>query len=152
MNAPRSQPDGSQFRKQRSILNGLWLPSKIVVDGLIKRATPIVNSVSSFHEEMHVLFQHFTDTNSPRGLKRVRPSADGRQARRSSGPSCLSVIRARSRGGRTANVHSSMRVTLLYPGLLTPCLSISMAFSSLFDRVSFFLASIIQRQYCLRWV
>src|SRR6267143_468210 len=47
---------------------------------------------------------------------------------------------------------SQIRVTLCQPGVLTPCLSISMAFSNLFNRVSSFLASVIQRQYSLRWV
>ena len=42
---------------------------------------------------------------------------------------------------------SQIRVTLFYPGVLTPFLSISMAFSNLFSRVSSFLASVIQRQY-----
>jgi hypothetical protein len=45
-----------------------------------------------------------------------------------------------------------IRVILFYPGVLTPFLSISMAFPNLFNRVSSFLASVIQRQYCLRWV
>jgi hypothetical protein len=40
----------------------------------------------------------------------------------------------------------------IYPGVLTPFLSISMAFSNLFDRVSCFLGSVIQRQYSLRRV
>jgi hypothetical protein len=39
-----------------------------------------------------------------------------------------------------------------YPGVRTPCLSISTAFPNLFNRVSSFLASVIQRQYSLRWV
>jgi hypothetical protein len=52
----------------------------------------------------------------------------------------------------TVNMQSPIRVTLLYPGVLTPFLSISMAFSNLFNRVSSFLASVIQRQYSLRWV
>jgi hypothetical protein len=43
-------------------------------------------------------------------------------------------------------------VTFFYPGVLTPLLSISMAFSSLLNRVSSCLASVIQRQYSLRWV
>jgi len=47
---------------------------------------------------------------------------------------------------------SPFRVTLFYLGVLTPFLSISMAFSNLFRRVSCFLASVIQRQYSLRWV
>jgi len=43
-------------------------------------------------------------------------------------------------------------VILYYQGALTPFLSISMAFPNLFNRVSSFLASVIQRQYSLRWV
>jgi hypothetical protein len=39
-----------------------------------------------------------------------------------------------------------------YPGVRTPFLSISMALPNLFNRVSSFLASVIQRQYSLRWV
>jgi hypothetical protein len=62
------------------------------------------------------------------------------------------VILIKSRETPTANNHSPIRVTLLYPGVLTPFLSISMAFPNLFNRVSSFLASPIQRQYSLRWV
>jgi len=55
-------------------------------------------------------------------------------------------------GVRFPIICSQIRVTLCQPGVLTPCLSISMAFSNLFNRVSSFLASVIQRQYSLRWV
>ncbi len=64
----------------------------------------------------------------------------------------LPVIQAKSREEPTANNHCPIRVSLFYPGVLTPFLSISMAFSNLFSRVSSFLASVIQRQYSLRWV
>jgi hypothetical protein len=46
----------------------------------------------------------------------------------------------------TANNHCPIRVSLFYPGVLTPFLSISMAFSNLFNRVSSFLASVILAQ------
>jgi hypothetical protein len=52
----------------------------------------------------------------------------------------------------TANIHSAIRMTLFYPGVLIPFLSISMAFPNRFNRVSSFLVSVIQRQYSLRWV
>src|ERR1700686_1987171 len=52
----------------------------------------------------------------------------------------------------TINIRSPILVNLFYPGVLTPFLSISMAFSNLFNRVSSFLASVIQRQYSLRCV
>ena len=52
----------------------------------------------------------------------------------------------------TAIIHTLIRVNLFYPGVLTPSLSISTAFSNLFNRVSCFLASVIQRQYSLRCV
>src|SRR5271165_4108276 len=48
--------------------------------------------------------------------------------------------------------HSLISMRLLYPGVLTPFLSISMALPNLFNRVASFLASVIQRQYSLRWV
>jgi hypothetical protein len=57
-----------------------------------------------------------------------------------------------TRGAPTVNIHSAIRVTLFYPGVLIPFLSISMAFPNRFNRVSSFLASVIQRQYSLRWV
>jgi hypothetical protein len=56
----------------------------------------------------------------------------------------------KSREAPTASIPSPIRVTLLYPGVLTPFLSISIAFSNLFNLVSSFLASVIQRQYSLR--
>jgi hypothetical protein len=46
----------------------------------------------------------------------------------------------------------AIRVTLFYLGALIPFLSISMAFANRFNRVSSFLASVIQRRYSLRWV
>ncbi len=52
----------------------------------------------------------------------------------------------------TANFHSPIRVTRYYAGVLIPFLSISIAFPSRFNRVSSFLASVIQRQYSLRCV
>jgi hypothetical protein len=55
-------------------------------------------------------------------------------------------------GTPTANIYSAIRVTLFYLGVLIPFLSISMAFSNRFNCVSSFLASVIQRQYSLRWV
>jgi hypothetical protein len=60
-------------------------------------------------------------------------------------------FRRRRESGPPA-AHRAARVNLFYPGVLTPCLSISMAFSNLFNRVSCFLASVIQRQYSLRCV
>jgi len=50
------------------------------------------------------------------------------------------------------NIYSAIRMTLFYPGVLIPLLSISMAFRNRFNRVSSFLVSVIQRQYSLRWV
>ena len=52
----------------------------------------------------------------------------------------------------TPIIHSPIGLNLLYPGVLTPFFSISMALSNLFNRVSCFLASVIQRQYSLRCV
>jgi hypothetical protein len=52
----------------------------------------------------------------------------------------------------SANTYSPTRMTVFYPGVLTPFFSISTAFSSLLNRVSSFLASVTQRQYSLRWV
>jgi hypothetical protein len=45
-----------------------------------------------------------------------------------------------------------VQVVVLYPGVFAPFLSISMTFSNLFNRVSCFFTSVIQRQYSLRWV
>jgi hypothetical protein len=62
------------------------------------------------------------------------------------------VVQSDAKEEPTANIHGPIRVTLFHPGVLTPFFSISMAFSNLFNRVSSFLASAIQRQYSLRWV
>src|SRR6266851_60138 len=58
----------------------------------------------------------------------------------------------RSQEAPVANARRSILVSLFYLGVLTPFLSISMAFPNLFNRVSSFLASVIQQQYSLRWV
>ena len=69
----------------------------------------------------------------------------------SSGPS-LGSKRERSYQEESNGDGRRIRASSPYLGVLSPFSSLSMAFPNLFNRVSSFLTSVIQRQYSLRWV
>src|SRR5215510_12351347 len=96
-----------------------------------------------------------------RSLHKVRMESDRRvrrpaircnpRDRRRQGKASPTISRQRTNAARRNGLFPKL-MGFSYPGVLIPFLSISTAFSSRLNRVSSFLASVIQRQYSLRWV